>query len=568
MVLPCKSSLPSNSSMTTMRFNAGPGLWKPESRREIIEYYQMILDILIEQLDRDDDCRNEAVCLLMDGLDHLVTVTELAERVLDTLEYMHVHHKADDEKLLDKITLLIDLRGDTLAPETLDRLKRLRNDITGTDFHSLMKRYVGMEIMADLTRHNEGQDDPREREIERLAKLSTNQDKLKPELNWLLAAKTRYVHVFGYQLALQDPRYELLSVILDGLRHTEEGNALLVGGYLLRMYECDIEMWESQLEAIYCDPILQKLLPEITYRSGMTDRAAERITRGIRERKFDCALLGIFSYGMAFDRISVERFIDWIELLLAEKNDRMALIALKLFHTYFVLRKKTTLPKQLTLDLLLHPNIIRGSPDALGFMSESDWNEIGLILVEQYPDAGLLVAKTVLENFDTADVFTHYRSRIRQVLDKIVETHPREVLDIVSEHMGPPIDSRAYGIRQWLSGGTLAIVPMSDVLDWIDKDEESRIQLVARYLSPQFENVREFLVMYGDRQEVKRFLSMNFDTESWFGSEVAHYTEKKQQFEDIRRKETDTNVLSWLDYYIDSLDDSIKRAKGFEERFP
>ena len=63
-------------------------------------------------------------------------------------------------------------------------------------------------------------------------------------------------------------------------------------------------------------------------------------------------------------------------------------------------------------------------------------------------------------------------------------------------------------------------------------------------------------------------MSLNFDSEIIINSSVTHYVEKKRKFEEIQKQETDANVRSWVKYYIDSLDRSLKRDLAREERDP
>ena len=544
-----------------------PNLWESKSEEEIIEYYQMILDILVEQLDRNDECKNESAGIILDKLESLITIPKITEKVLEITKKLK-SYKVDNEVLLDKIIHLIDGKGDRLDPKILEELQGLQNNITGTDLHSLMKRYVGMDIMLDWAKDTKNHSDLRKKELDSLVSMSLDLNSLKPELKWLVTNEAKYGYVFGYKLAKKDSAYKLMPAILDELRNAgDRGSGFFVGGYFSHIYENDIERWESELEKIYNDPILHRLLPEITRSSGMTDVAAERIIHGINERRFDYASLGIFRYGSMLDRLSEESFTKWIALLLEEKKDEVILIAVDLFYSYFIRGQQKTLPKQLTLKLLLHHSITHKSPKTvINVMDEFYLKEIGLAFVNQYPDDSMRIAKTVIENFYMENLFAHHNSELIRVLDEIARINPREVWKIASRYVGPPIDSRAHGIREWLRKGIMTIIPMSDIIAWINEDEKSRLSYVASFLPPKFEEIREFLVKYGDQEEVKRNSCMSFNIESWTGSETVHYEKKKKRFEELRKKETDVNVLSWLDYYIRSLDHDIKRSKEYEER--
>lgn len=551
-----------------------PQLWKPKSEEEIIDYYQAILNILVMQLNKHEEDRNEVVDIILHRLRSFACVPKLAEKILEIVRKLHEMHWADSEKLLKTIGSVI-YSTKNLQPKILEEMQRLQNDITGNDFHSLMKRYVGMDIQMDWlgeTKSNQA----RVKEIDDLTTLSLDLSNLEPELNWLVTKKAKYGYRFGYELGKKDAGNLLLPSILNALRNAgNEGSGFFVGGYLSSIYEKDTEKWESELEKIYNDSALCQFLPEITWRSGMSDRAAERFISGIHENKFDYTCLGLFKYGSVFlDRLSEESFTTWILLLLEEKKEDAVVIAVDLFYSYYVQGQQTSLPKQLTLKLLLHENIIHRTHEAdYAILDEFIWKQIGLTFVKQYPEDSVEIAKTVLENFGAENFFGHHDYEVTEVLDEIARIKPKETWKIASQYVGPPIDSRAYNVQQWLKKelfssdiGALPTIPMSEIIAWTDEDEKSRAGYIASFLPPEFEKIREFLVKYGDQEEVKRRLAMNFDTEGWRGSAITHYEKKKKKFEELEEKETNVNVKSWLNFYIRLLDRDIERSIEREER--
>ena len=552
-----------------------PQLWKPKSEEEIIDYYQAILNILVMQLNKHKGDQNEVVDVILHRLRTLARVPKLAEEILEIARKLHEMRWADSEKLLKAIGSTIYSTKENLHPKILEEMQKLQSDITGNDFHSLMRRYVGMDIQMDWfgeTKSNQA----RVKEIDDLATLSLDLGNLEPELNWLVTKKAKHGFKFGYELGKKDTGNLLLPSILNALRNAgDEGSGFFVGGYLSSIYEKDTEKWESELEKIYNNSALCRFLPEITWRSGTSDRAAKRFVNGIHENKFDYTCLGIFKYGSVFlDRLSEESFTTWILLLLEEEKEDAVVIAIDLFYSYFVQGQQKSLPKQLTLKLLLHENIIHRTHEAdYAVLDEFIWKQIGLAFVKQYPEDSIEIAKTVLENFGTESFFGYYDDEVTEVLDEIARIKPKETWKIASHYVGPPIDSRAYNVQQWLRKelfssdiGTLPTISMAEIIAWTDEDEKSRAGYIASFLPPEFEKIREFLVKYGDQEEVKRRLAINFNTEGWRGSAITHYEKKKKKFEELKEKETNANVRSWLDFYIRSLDCDIKRSREREER--
>ena len=78
--------------------------------------------------------------------------------------------------------------------------------------------------------------------------------------------------------------------------------------------------------------------------------------------------------------------------------------------------------------------------------------------------------------------------------------------------------------------------------------------------------VRDFLIRYGGRKDVRVNLMANFDTEFWKGSDVLHHEAKKQSLLECRDNEDNGRVKKWIDEYLDILEKRIEYHGIREER--
>ena len=152
----------------------------------------------------------------------------------------------------------------------------------------------------------------------------------------------------------------------------------------------------------------------------------------------------------------------------------------------------------------------------------------------------------------------------------------------MTQHIGPPIDTQAFYIREWLRGedrfdreanGALSLFPPESIWQWVNEDIENRAWYVATLVPKSLwrENARvclarEVLVRYGNRDDVLRTFSSNYSTEGWRGSESLHHLETKRELLEFRKEEIDPNVIRWIDQHIYWLEKDIKRAEMEEER--
>jgi len=159
---------------------------------------------------------------------------------------------------------------------------------------------------------------------------------------------------------------------------------------------------------------------------------------------------------------------------------------------------------------------------------------------------------------------------------------PTEVWKAIVKYIGPPIDSRAYRITDWLRGdrfdtqgetGALPLIPQETIGDWVDENVEKRAWYVASFVPKQlFRNkdipclAREVLVRYGNREKVRTRLMANFSSEGWSGPQSEHLERKKHNLLEFKQGETDGHVKRWIDEYVENIDRQIERARINEER--
>ena len=215
-------------------------------------------------------------------------------------------------------------------------------------------------------------------------------------------------------------------------------------------------------------------------------------------------------------------------------------------------------------------------------MDDYYWSETGKAYVQHYPKQGLEIAARYLEHFgENGTIVGGFHSSTQEVLNEIIRQHPSEGWDLIRQYLGPPIDTRAFHIKEWLRGGefytegtgALGLVPAEKVWAWVEEDIERRAWYLASFVPNLLFReagklcwAREILIRYGDRKDVRRNLRANFSTEGWSGSESQHYEAKKGGLVDFRREETNRNVQKWIDEYVHILDSQIQQAKLEEER--
>jgi len=277
-------------------------------------------------------------------------------------------------------------------------------------------------------------------------------------------------------------------------------------------------------------------------------------------------------------------FAETIRYLSGASSDLGAVIALDMVYFYSAFSDTHAMSKDATLPLLLHrafwsnPQNIR-----LDQMSDFRWKEVALTLVKRFPETGVLIGQQIVENIgNESGIAGGFYSEVQTVLTEVVRENPKELWKFVAKGLGPPIDRKAFFLKEWLREewsprerreGALVLFDPKDIWQWVDGDPEHRAWYFASFVPPflfkSTERIcfaRELLVRYGDREDVRQNLSANYSTEFYTGPSSAHYSKKKEDLLKFKSEETDGNVIRWISEYVHILDERIDRSKMEEER--
>jgi hypothetical protein len=568
-----------------------PNFWTPKTYGELFDAYRRVWNLLREKLDAlPEDEQQEAVTVLLNNSLGVGAIENLVELVISTIEELANKPYVTTPQIQPIIARFLMRKREGIPQEVRQRWETLKSDLEPKDFHSMMHRYVGLDLLEDKFDQNENYVDQALPRIEKLAQeAALYPELLKPELEWLITGKAQRAFEFGFELGKRDKDFSLLSTLLDAYRSVqlENINAFFLGGYFRALRHSSEENWERVLDELRQDHELRVLIPELSWRSGLTDRAARRILDLALHGDITVWHFGMFCYGLDIHDLSTDIFESWMSYLLARDEAVAANIAVNLFHTYYVRQKDgPSLPVTPTLKVLMQPALFRpDNANQTDQMGDFYWANIANRFIKEHPDESLPLASIMIENFgEEGTILGGFDSSSQRVLDQINKLYPEAVWELVKKHLGFPIDGRAFHITKWLRGGSFAIgdplqegglgtIPINKVWEWIDEDVENRAWYLATFVPPlliapegHVSLARELLVRYGDRDDVRRNLQANFSTEGWMGNASDHYKTKKESLSEYREKEDDPNVRRWLDEYIADLERDIERFKIEEER--
>jgi hypothetical protein len=561
-----------------------PNLWMPETRAELIQAYVRAWTLLETAIDTLEGAEQvSAIGIAIRQGQRMLYYAPLDEAVLPTLERLSHEATQDTWRGLVAMVDAVLYHRKQLSEPTATRLETLREALQGTDFSARLRRWVAVPNFPHRLPQEPDGTNPVEQELQRLAQESLEDpSRLEPELSWLHTAEAQNGAPFGLVLGTRDLEFHLFSMLRNTLlERGKEGNPFFFAGYLGVMQSRQPERWAHEMIAILDDPGLQRYAIELAWRTGITDAFVLRLIDTARRGAIPTSGFELLTYGSSLEHLSQDTAAALITFLL-DCGEGSVFTALSLLHAYAVYpqRSERRLPKELTHRVLL---VALDSIQSSNWtMDDFRWKSVGHAFLQQYPDATLELAEVMLAHLGKENTLLgRFHAQSLEVLNDIARSTPDAVWEIANRFL-PARTTNGYHVAQWLRGYRAAAgVGMPNIIGlitpnllwtWVEGNLEERAwylaTLVPATLGPAGGTslARELLVRYGDRDDVRRNLIANFQTEGWMGNMSDHYAKKRANLLGILEHETNRNVQLWLEDFSDSLQKSLEWSQGVEER--
>lgn len=564
-----------------------PQYWSPSSNKELYDAYARVLNLLMKLRETSDEDKKRKISkILLTKARGLCRVPDMPELVTASLELLAEDVAIDKKRLLQAISSIQMYEENYLTDLLQSRLAGLKTKIIDIDFHSRLERYAGFMLHEDWTHDDRGV--TREKRLQSLATEAVDQPKLLDEhFKWLNSREPENSFGFGLALGRVDSKNLFLSRLIEELKDLKkEESTSFVGGYFSSLRVRDIELWESTLDNFMKDNHLKPLVPDITWRSGLSERSAERVLQVVKDGDVPPSSLAQFIMGSEFDKVEAATCQSWLDYLIELDTTLSLSTALILFHSYYVMKKRLDqVDPNFTLELLINPKMF-GKQDESADVSMMNyrWTETALRFLEILPEHSAKIGSSLVSHFgESGTFFEGHDPNSSRVLLTIGKANPALLWSLVKGHIVPPVDEVGRELIHWLRGerafigsandSILPLVPLEDIWQWIDEEPRRRAPFLAEYVPPVLESdsdavslPREILIRYGDDPNVHKSLFRNFYSEGWSGNASTHYRTKKEMLGRVREAETNKHILSWLNSYVTNLDAEIERALMEEER--
>ena len=557
--------------------------WKPGQRE--ISAYQKVIENICSMLDKmDPDEQQEAIHIILNRARALTRLEPLARPFTDKINELYQKPYANKEEIISAVESVVYYDQEKLDSTIIDLWKKLKNNFQRNDYHSLMKRYVEMNILTDDFDENNRRAGIIETQIKKLTHRSLrSRKKLLAELNWICTSKAKNAHIFGFELGQADVHFSLLDDVFS-TQPVDKPNysPSFLGNYLTALFQKDVERWESVLDSMAADPSLCRYVTQVTGLSGMTDKAGLRILglyeRGIIQRS-DFA---VFIYRTVLRNLSDVIFLKWMNVLLNTSDVSIINTALALFESYYIgSNSGRLLPVEATLCLITHDLLLKEcTTPKYTLMDKFYWTNITTKFIELFPKNAITLLDIFLKNIaNKNNIFSGHGDQSLEIFDVICKLTPARVWGVIQKYIEPPLNPRSYEILTWLGGSernsqtasSFTLIPLEQIFAWIDAAPDRRARHLAKFIPKILfdENkcmLRNFLAKYGDMEDVRDQLHNHFLSGGWIGSGVEHYTRELEKYIEFKIHERNQLVLEWIDNHIEILKREIEKEKAVEER--
>jgi hypothetical protein len=565
-----------------------PDRWMPATYGDWWNAYLQYFEALYSRIPRlpAREAR-EAIRIILQQARSLVQMKPLAQRYPSVFRELAQRDQESATGVLETIVSILRYERNHPDKEFMAQLEAIYQSLVNVSFSTRLRRYAALDLIEDKFNEEGEQEDQAEIAFRGLAaEVFANPALLTPELAWLNSSDAKNGYLFGRELGRRDRDLSLWRAVRESWAASAPRHDFFVGGFLAGLFENDKANWERELRLVATNDDTVSDFPVLLWRSGMSESMAELYLDRARADRVDLRTIRMFVYGAVVRAMPGRIIEDFVDLLLARGDRKDVEAGIDVLAA--VLRGETS-PSARTLDLCVralgHESLFTASKtQRVDTMVDFHWNELAKIVAKFDQPNVLSLARTIIERFGrSGTIFGEYRPQSLEFLDNVLDAHPREMWEIVSSCLIPPLDERALDLLRWMRGGdrvggrrvdaAFEKFPQDAILAWVSADPKKRAIVIAHFVPPtiadeNFEGTlaHEILASYGNLKDVRSAFHANFNTGAWTGPASQHHRQKRGELEAAKSRATNANIRRWIHEQIVGLDEMIQQEEAWEER--
>ncbi|GAC1460766.1 MAG: hypothetical protein NVSMB70_06440 [Chamaesiphon sp.] len=474
--------------------------------------------------------------------------------------------------------------GEDHLKGTSDRLKALERYNTQKSLATRFQRYViDVEYAEWDENFREGNNKPKNRAkqlVNAFAKRIGEHPEKFTEIQHLIAPNfdkyTQALWYFSEQLGNYDTNHNLLPTLIHIALETKHQGCL--HAYLSTVKTNKPDLYTITLTELLEEKESAWLGASITLGSSYDGTLFDLCISALEKQWIECWPFRRLSYGNSYAEIPSFQ-INFLLQILDARDDQNSL--------------------SLIIDLLAAIPFDRDAPftsvfvfksvsrSTIGETSQHEiegyrWKEVCEKLIRWDLGYTMPLFSALLTKMEKSYRLT-YDSYVDPLAKELVRTNPSGAWQIIKEHLDSSLPESSYHLLNWMGGGLsvfqnrkvtplLALLPIDEILQWIEIEPEERARLIAHYVPQTLSDAeggqltREILRRYGQYKGVQNAVSARFHSGGWQGPTSLYLRGKRENFRQWLTMGFQSEVTLWIESEIEYLDRRIEHEEISEER--
>jgi hypothetical protein len=551
--------------------------WQPQKYQEIYDYWQSLLDILLEIIKRGrlieqvkdafgHEIRGLIRYKMPEQLDAFIKeVIKLSGKYWPSAAQSITHALHYDEKGMQQEQVeLLKSWEKLLAPDKdniEEKLKLIvlnpsREHEKGHDGH-----YVDMAAEDAILLSTE---------------LKDSHAELIPYLDLLMTfPEQKQSWVFAkYLVVYSDDITELLEALLEFLRNHKRVNTQFVSGFLAGLYAKSPDEWIEVVELFGADERLIEYFPD-TVRTGNFDCShLNTFIELIKSGKLPSHTASILAYGRATEHLT-EDIIAQFCMSLSKVDPTAVWVALDNINMYTHGRKNINFEVLNPVLVHLVLNVSFNKEDKTRHSDSYRWlSSVEKLLKTEGEEFALKICQHLIEQVGNNDVdYSDLWDYLGNAFYKAFELHGNFLWPKLADKFIDASAIKQYRLIDLLGSGKsfrkrdnsiFDLIDQSIIIDWCH--DEVALIIVGRAISMFIEDDEKRVINplivcliseYGDNKAFVSEISANFSSRSWSGSLVPYLEYDKVLIQPLTDHEN-TKVKSWAVSFVEYIDHQIE----------
>ncbi|MCU5327714.1 hypothetical protein [Bacillus wiedmannii] len=561
--------------------------WKPNNWGEIFDYWDQVLNLLVELMTREDDYSDLIFDVLVDNVFALIR-SGYVENMDQLLTVVFEKRNNYWPEFIEKINMILKFDESKMPKKIVDLIKSWREKLQPQDTITKIKLLVSNANDDYVENKNDnGGSKYRNAALDRIDELleeiyPEKMDELISILNTLITGEQKQAFYFGKQLSnkMKDQeRHSFLDLLYREIQELMDSEGIqavnmnFFGGILNSIQLDEPGLLKGFLAQLDNTPYAH-ILGEIIRYIEVDAEILTTLLKYVREKIIDVDSLLSLAYGPALNEIDEDDLMIFLEHLYELDESFNQVVVWKIYYRHYLNNQEGTEK--------LSRYIVYFLENSLTILSEqSVFYEVREILAHLYKlelvdkeklSRNLLInLLNILSGKNDYDV----KNVISGHIKIIIQHDPITGWDLISDKLLEAEGLFKYSLIDVMGNGVfkneLALiqnVPIEILKEWASSDEKAARILAEIYPINKEEQKEDDLIRflienYGDDEIVLRNIDRQLRNFSWSGSLIPYYEGLINFYSNYVHSQR--HIRQWAMKNISYLNEVIKREKNREE---